>query len=80
MSAQRNICSAFVLLGFQYFKFVTTFKKSTEGARMSYMFIAAVFLTRGIIFLRILATDLQITLFDTSQTVRFTIDQSRVFR
>jgi hypothetical protein len=47
MSAQRETCSAFVLLGFQYFKFVTTFKKITEGVRMSYMCLAAFYVARG---------------------------------
>jgi len=77
MSAQCNTCSAFSLLGPQYFKLVTTCEKSTEGVRMSYMCLAAFCVTRGYTFLRILATDLRITIIDTSQTVRFTIDHSR---
>ena len=77
MSAQRHAYSAFALLMSHYFKFVTTFTKSTEGVRMSYTCLAAFHVTRGIIFLHILATDLHITVIDTSQTARFTIDHSR---
>lgn len=73
MSAQRETCSAFVLLGSLYFKFVTALKKSTEVVRLSYMCLVASYVARGKYFL---ATELQITLNDTSQTARFTVDQS----
>jgi hypothetical protein len=77
MSAQRHTCSTFALLKSQYFNFMTIFKKSTEGVQMSYMCLAAFYVIRGIIFLRIFATDLHITLIDTSQTAIFTIYHSR---